>query len=208
MSHNRLITCLALLSLLAASCAGTPRQIASYPKEEPVTLSTYPNLPETYTYDAYLELESHYPDSSASRAIKLTEEYGGYLVDSRSWWVDEEEHINLVLRVPAANFDKLYGELLLLGDEISEHIYGTWDGRGDGWSIYSQISLQIHPKQSVLEGISLGRWRPVDTLQKAWSVSTSIFGFLLDALIWLVVVVGPFVLIGLGIRKLVLKVRH
>jgi hypothetical protein len=50
-------------------------------------------------------------------------------------------------------------------------------------------------------------WRPARTLQQAFSVFLSIFGFLTDILIWVVVVVGPFLLIGLGIGLIIRKRR-
>ncbi len=46
-------------------------------------------------------------------------------------------------------------------------------------------------------------WSPAWTFQRAWQVTAGIFTFLLDGLIWIAVVAGPFVLIGLGILYLV-----
>jgi hypothetical protein len=110
--------------------------------------------------------------------------------------------------VPAANFDGLYAELQRLGTVTSEHIYSRWDGSGDGWRVYSHITLQLCSKTSDWPSISLGSWHPLDTLRDAWGVTAAIFGFLLDLLIWVVVVAGPFVLIGLGARQLYLKLRQ
>jgi hypothetical protein len=45
-------------------------------------------------------------------------------------------------------------------------------------------------------------------LRRAWQVTASIFTFLLDGLIWIGVVAGPFVLIGLGILFLVRRARR
>jgi hypothetical protein len=206
MSRNRLIVILTLLSLFAAGCAGMPRQIASYPQEK--TIAVYPAVHGSYVYNAYLELEVRRPNSTAERAIELTEDYGGYLSDSQSWWTDGDEQDSLELMVPAINFEGLYEALQRLGTLTSEHVYARWDGSGDGWSVYSQISLMLRSQTSHWPSISLVSWHPVDTLRQAWEVSTSIFGFLFDLLIWVVVVVGPFVLIGLGVRKLYLKLRQ
>jgi hypothetical protein len=205
MLYKRLVIFLTLLTLFAAGCSGAPRQIASYPQEK--TVAVYPNN-GSYVYDAYLEMEVRHPDVTAERAIELTQDYGGYLSNSQSWWLDGEEQFSLELMVPAANFDELYTELQRLGMVTSEHIYSRWDGSGDGWGVYSHITLQLRSKTSDWPTISLGSWRPLDTLREAWGVSAAIFSFLLDMLIWMVVVAGPFVLIGLGARKLYLKLRQ
>lgn len=205
MSRNRLIVFLTLLTLFAGGCSGTPRQIAAYPQEK--TVASYPSH-GSYVYDASLELEVRRPASTAGRAIDVTQDYGGYLSSSQSWWLDGDEQFSLELMVPAANFDGLYAELQRLGTVTREHVYGRWDGSDDGWSVYSHITLQLRSKTSDWPAISLGNWRPLNTLQEAWNVSAAIFGFLFDLLIWVTVVVGPFVLIGLVGRKLYLKLRQ
>lgn len=205
MSRNRFILLITALTLLATGCAGAPHQIATYPQEN--TVAVYPSQ-GGYVYNASLEMEVRHPDSTAERAIQLTQDYGGYLSDSQSWWVDGEEQVSLELMVPAINFEALYAEIQRLGDVTSEHVYARWDGSGDGWSVYSQINLILHGKPTRWPSIYMGNFHPLDTLRQAWSVSMTIFGFLFDVLIWVVVVLGPFVLIGLGARKLYLKIRQ
>ena len=205
MSTKRLIVFLTLLTLLAAGCSGTPHQIAAYPQEK--TVATYPSH-GSYVYNASLELDVRRPDATAERAIDLTEDYGGYLSDSQSWWADGDEQVSLLLMVPAINFEGLYADLQRLGTLTSEHVYARWDGSGDGWNVYSQISLLLRSKASHWPTVSLGSWHPLDTLHQAWNVSATLFGFLFDVLIWIMVVVGPFVLLGLGARQLYLKLRH
>jgi hypothetical protein len=206
MFRKQSLVLLILLSLYLAACSGAPKQIATYPQEKPVAAAGYP-AGGSYVYDAYLELEVRRPESTAERAIDLTQDYGGYLADSQSWWVDGEQQVSLSLSVPAVNFDQLYSALQRLGTVTSEHVYGRWDGSGDGWRITSQITLLLRDSSPRWPRLSLGDWHLLDTLQQAWHVSTSLFGFLLDVLIWALVVVGPFVLIGLGVRKLYLKLK-
>ena len=140
----------------------------AYPQEK--TVASYPSH-GSYVYDASLELEIRRPASTAERAIELTQDYGGYLSSSQSWWLDGDEQFSLELMVPAANFDGLYAELQRLGTVTREHVYGRWDGSGDGWSVYSHITLQLRSKTSDWPAISLGNWRPLDTLREAWNVS-------------------------------------
>ncbi|MBN2550223.1 MAG: hypothetical protein JXB15_13755 [Anaerolineales bacterium] len=51
-------------------------------------------------------------------------------------------------------------------------------------------------------------WNPGRTLRSALGVFLSIFGFLADIIIWLLVVVGPFVLLGWGGMKLARRLRR
>lgn len=205
MSRNRTTILFAICVVCLAACSGSPRQIASYAQEKTVATANHPS--SSYIYDAYLEMEVRQPESSAERATELAQDYGGHLDSSQAWWVDGEQQISLELSVPAFNFDRLYAALQRLGTVNREHVYGRWDGDGDGWRIYSQITLELQQRPSAWPRISLGDWHPLDTLQEAWHVTTVLLGFLLDVLIWALVVTGPFILLGLGVRKLYKKVK-
>jgi Domain of unknown function (DUF4349) len=206
MFRNRWIVLLLALILSLAACSGAPRQIATYPQEKPLAASGQYDH-GSYVYDAYIELEVRNPESKAEQAIDLTQNYGGYLSNSQTWWTDGKQQVRLTLMVPVINFDKLYNALPPLGRVARENIYGRWDGNGDGWSTYSQITLLLSASSPDLPRISLGNWHPLDTLRQAWRVSTTLIGFLIDVLVWALVVIGPFVLIGLGLRKLYLKLK-
>jgi hypothetical protein len=51
--------------------------------------------------------------------------------------------------------------------------------------------------------MAVSKRQPLVTLAKAWDVFLYIFGFILDVLIWVTVVGGPFLLIGWIVLKLI-----
>ena len=207
MFRKQFLVLLILLNLSLAACSGAPKQIATYPQEKPVARPGTPPAAATSMMPTSSWRSGAPSQRPRGTAIDLTQDYGGYLANSQSWWVDGEQQVSLSLSVPAVNFDKLYSALQRLGTVTSEHVYGRWDGSGDGWRTTSQITLLLRDSSPGWPRLSLGDWHLLDTLQQAWHVSTSLFGFLLDMLIWALVVVGPFILIGLGLRKLYLKLK-
>lgn len=214
MARNRFLILILLAALFLAGCAGssTPKMIGSYPSgSHGETGQPQYSPPAEYVYDAYIELEVSNADRATSRAEDLAYGYGGYLVSSQSWRMDGKKNITLTLAVPAANFGYLRAALLDLGTVLSENVSGEWVQSGYGsneWNIYSQITLQLHSKAFSLPTISLGGWRPLQTLLQALGVSLSIFSFVVDFVIWIVVVLGPFVLLIWGVRLLYRKLRH
>jgi hypothetical protein len=207
MSHLRQFILILLLGLSLAACApgqATPQLIASYPSEGG---SQGYSPPAQYVYDAYLELEVRNVESAAERAEELAGEYGGYLERSQSWRSDGSQHASLVLAVPAPNFEALLDRLAGLGTPLSQNISGQWVNAGSQWAVYSEITLQLHQKGPNWPSISLGDWQPLHTLQQALGVSANIFGFLLDVLIWVLVVIGPFALLAWGLRRAYQKLR-
>jgi hypothetical protein len=200
---KKFILILVFLTVFLGSCSSSdgPEQIAVFPKEEPIAV--YPRLPENVViYAATLDLEVSDVERGAERAKEIAFEQHGYLVSAQSWYRDGEKHSTMVLAVSAQRFDRTRDDLLRLGTLTGEWISSELVAAGNGsQDTFSQITLYLHPKESGFPEISLPQWRPVRTFQKAWTVFTSIFGFLLDMLIWVAVVVGPFLLIGLIIKK-------
>jgi len=215
LSHALIRPGLCVLALLLAACSGsaTPQLIGSYPKQEAVS-PTYAPPPANLlvVYNAYLELEVRDTDQAARRATQLAYEYGGYLVNSQSWFVEERKYTTLTLAVPVARFEAARQALSRLGALVGESISGDVVRTGygaDEWNVYSNITVQLRPAAPSFSLPPLPRfgWSPVQTFQQAFGVFASIFTFLLDILIWIVVVVGPFVLMGLGVRALIRRFR-
>ncbi len=202
MSRICLLTLFALacLSLAACTAQATPQLIASYPARAGSQVYTPPS--DQYVYDAYLELDVRSVDTTVARATDLAEDYGGYLERSQTWSVDGKQHASLTLAVPPPYFQALYDRLAALGTPLSTTTRGQWVDVGPGWAVYSEITLQLHQKGLDWPSVSLGDWRPLRTLQLALGVTGSIFGFLLDVTIWILVVIGPFALLFWGGRAL------
>jgi hypothetical protein len=196
---------LVLLGLLAAcSKVNRPEQIAIYPKEDPIAI--YRHFPEiSVTYNATLDMEVSNVERATERVKGIAFEHGGYLVSIQSWFRDGEKHSTVILAVPPYQFDHTRDEILRLGRLNGEWISSELDSHGyEPGDKFAQITIYLHPREFPLPEVSLPKWRPVQTFQRALGVFASIFGFLLDIVIWIVVVAGPFVLIGFGAVKLYL----
>jgi hypothetical protein len=199
-----------LAAVVLAACGGSasPQLIGSYPKGSGAS-STYAPPPSNLlvVYNAYLDLEVADTDRAAQRATDLTYNYGGYLVSSQSWYQDNRKHTTLTLAVPVAQFESTRQALLDLGKLQSESVSGdlvnTCCG-ADSWNIFSNITLQLHPAPPTFRLPSLPNigWSPAHTFESAFGVFAALFTFLVDIVIWAAVVVGPFVLLGVGLRAL------
>jgi len=199
---------ISLFPILAA-CSGStqPKQIASYPsKGEP---KGQPISHEQFVYDAFMEMEAWNPEDAAERASERAYDFGGYLVSSQSWTQNGQSHVQLVLAVPVPNYEALHQAILDLGTLQSERVSGEWVSSryGSDWSIYSEITVTFHPRSAARPVISTTDWSPLHTLEHAWRVFVTIFGFVIDILIWVIVLVGPFILMGIGLRAVIRKLR-
>ena len=198
-----------VLALLLSSCTGisSSQLIASNPRNTPIAV--YPDK-GVVIYRAYFELKVKNVDHSADQAIRIGYDHGGYLVSSQSWWADGRKNIILVLAVPTANFDRTRLALLRLGYLISESVSGELVTTPYTEPTFSHITLQLRPGGIRLPSPSIDPpgWDPGHTFQRAFSVFLSVFGFLADILIWAIVVVGPFLLIGWLLWLLVRRLRR
>jgi hypothetical protein len=208
-----LVVAAGALTLAACSGSATPQLIGSYPKGGESS-ATYPPPPANLlvVYNAYLELEVSNVDSAADRAIQTAYDHSGYLVSSQSWYQGSRKYATLTLAVPVAQFESTKKALLRLGTLITENASGELVNTGSGatdWNTFSNITVQLRSTPAALELPSLPSigWSPMRTFEQAFGVFASIFTFLVDIVIWVAVIVGPFVLMGLGARALMRQWR-
>jgi Domain of unknown function (DUF4349) len=213
---------LALFALLPAltacgSFAATPQLIGSAPRptESPAQLSGYAAAPENLlvVYNGSLDLEVRDVDAAAQRAAQLAYDYGGYLVESALWRSDGRRYATLTLAVPVGYYDQLYASLLRLGTVSSEYESGSLTALGpyqDEWNTYSHITLSLRPAAALtsLPRLPDTGWNPVRTFLQAFGFVAGILQWLVDILIWVVVVAGPFALLGWGVRAAVRRWRR
>jgi len=190
--------------LMACSSSQAPRLIGSYPSTPP---ESRPLQGTTIIYRTELDLAVTDPQTAAQCALQYAYNHGGYLVDRNSWVSKGQAKVTLELAVPSTAYESLHNDLLGLGIFIREsqdsRMIGTYSW--DPLSTYSQITVHFSPISNVSSRFSLPAWRPIHTLQNAIAVSLAIFGFLSNILIWIVVVVGPFALIGWLIYRVLTK---
>jgi hypothetical protein len=205
-ARPRLIIWIVILAALLAACS-SPQMIAAYPKSTPI--ARYPAPPASAPH-ASLQVQVADVDRAAQRAVELAADHGGYASSSQSWYTREGKVVSLELVVPAVSFERLCRALLGLG-RPSQQLFSSLPepGRyGEPYIPPATIDLQLHPAPALWPpAVEPGDWRPLNTFQRAWRVFMSIFGFLVDVLIWIAVVVGPFVLIGLGAWAVIRRLR-
>ena len=169
-----------------------------------------PSLPAagSFVYNASLAPRGPDPEGAAGRAEGVAYEYGGYLVGTHTWKQDGGEIVNVTLAVPLYSFDALHEDLLR---------QGSWRARACGRAhrLRPRRHAQLFPDQRRAPpphaGVAWYRHRlvgPGQTFARALQVSVAIFGFLANILIWLVVVLGPFVLLAWGGWALFSRLAH
>jgi hypothetical protein len=196
----------AILALLVSACSGVaPKQIAAAPRITPI--ARFPGS-EQIVYHAYMELQVAGVDAAAERAARLAERYGGYYTGGQSWYVDGRKLTTIELAVPTPNFDRLRQSILELGVLLNETVSSRpVQPPPPSGSQFSSITLHLRPDEAdwipaAPPDFHSTGWNPAETFRRAFGVFLSIFGFLADVLIWIVVVAGPFILIALLIWRL------
>lgn len=207
MSRKLLVSIfLSILGFVLVACSGSaPKQIAALPKEKPI--AQYPSQ-ILIIYQAYLELKVSDVDRAVEKATRLGYDYGGYLASSQSWYVDGRKVSTVELAVPTANFEGLRIALRGLGDLVNESISGETTS-GSGYpQHFSTITVQFRPGGINLPPIDTRGWNPLNTIQSAFQVFLSVFGFLADIILWVLIVGGPFFMIYLGVRIVLRRLRR
>ena len=208
MSRTQFLIYAGVLLLLASgqtacSALATPRQIATYPLSTPYA---QPGLARVY--DTYLDLEVPDVEEAAEKAIHLTYQVGGLLLETRSWQQEGSKHTTLVLAALVSRSEALRSALLELGTPLQEQLSSRIISRsGEDPNTYAYFTVHLQERGSRLIAIPTTSWRPIRTLARAWSVFVSIFGFLVDVLIWVTVIPGPFILIGLVVWFILRRYR-
>ena len=78
-----------------------------------------------------------------------------------------------------------------------------------GQVIYATLTVHFIPDPPLftLPRLPDTGWSPLRTFARAFGLFATIFTFILDLVIWLTVVVGPFILMALGARYLARRLR-
>jgi hypothetical protein len=195
----------ALVGVGLGACAGsaTPQLIGSYPRQP---IATYaPPGPVLLVNEVSLTIEVRDAAAAAGTAASLAENQGGYVTAWQSWYAGSALHHSLTLAVPPARFDSVHQALIDLGslaaEQGSTRTAPAGPGAGPAFAILTVHFVPVEPAGRLPRLPGTG-WNPVHTFQHAFAVFASIFAAIADITIWLVVVAGPFVLIGLGLRAL------
>jgi len=185
-----------LAALLLTACS-QPLAAEWIVAANPTPIAVYPP-PDAIAYHAYLEILTADVDKAAAFASRAVYDLGGQVENSRSWFVGSQKYTSLDLSVSSYNYEALRSSLARLGVIVNETSVGE-PRRGAplrGTYPVIQVTLQLDPVLPTITYPTRPGWNPLNTLQSAWQVFMRIFGFLVDILIWVLVVAGPFALIG------------
>jgi hypothetical protein len=191
---------LVIIGGLLASCspeAPTPQQIAAYPQSS--GRDWY--LPPAHeggglVYEAYLALDVRDPEAAAAEAERMAQDFGGYLINSYASYSQGTPTITLELRVPSHMFDAARQSFRSLGTLVRETVSGEWNNDYADWERYGQFTLFFRQQTYPLSLPEPLDWNPGRTLQRALGLSVRLMSILIDLLIWVVVILGPFALVG------------
>jgi hypothetical protein len=201
-----------LLSLVLFGCANSASspEISFEPHRTPIAIYP-PGIPRSYR--ANLEISVADVDIATAKAAQMIKEFDGNIVDSSAWYSRNQKNVKLEIDVPFRNFEGLHASLLGLGKILKESPAGNstipnYD-TNSAYEMMSHISLMIISERAVaFPNFQIAGWNPLSTFRRAFNIFIRIFGFLVDILIWLLVVLGPFLLIGLGFWWLFRRVRR
>lgn len=194
---------LLLIWMVLTACmpeSPVPQRIATYPRD-PGGDWVLPAQPAGghLLYEAYLALEVPDPEAASVEATRLTREFGGYPIHSYTSRVRGEESTTLELHIPPHNFEPARHSFRSLGNVVRETITGEWGGNQSGRESYARITLFLRRERPLFLPWTWVDWHPGVTLRRALGVSARLLGTLADALIWVVVLLGPIASIAWGI---------
>ena len=195
--NARLFLLIGLMAGIISGCisAAEPAQIAIFPKTTPI--ARYPS-DITPQYNTTLEIWVSDLEHAVQEAYRLTARYNGFVKEFYNWQSKGRDIATLEIIVPSEYFDSLRLGFLSLGIVASE---SAVTGRVEPLPIqpgprFSQITLQLQASRSTGMPLKPANWSPSNTFQRAFGVFMTIFGFIVDLLIWIVVVAGPFLIVG------------
>lgn len=194
------------LNLTACGAQEAPELIGSYPSE-PNGNQSKSNSPydAVLVYEAEIDLQVRDVYRSSEKITRLANQYGGYLVDSQTWFLGDEDHARLIVKVPSSNFFPMYKAIKKLGEVEFETYIGEPDydfSKGIGRGEMSEINIHLMSTPSWYDVKPDKNWWPLITFQNAFDVSKMIIAFIIDVLIWVIVVLGPLALAFLGIKRI------
>jgi hypothetical protein len=205
MSNRRttLVLCATLFWLLTACSSAATKQIASAPRVSPPITP----IAVTIVHHAYLELQVIDVDRAIEQTVSRTQLYGGVLKSLSTWETAGQQAATLELAVPNETYISLRNEIVSNGILVNEQVDQEFVEMNPP-PYYAILTVQFRPAgtTSILPRPG-GGWNPILTFQRAFSVFITIFGFVVDILIWITVVVGPFVLLGWAGWKITRRLR-
>ena len=187
-----------LLTGLAVACDGASeaKVIATYPRREeaaggPVVQS------------AHFELAVYEAEAAARQVMQLARRHEGYIYTFEA--PKGTGHATVVARMPVSEFPSFHRALPRLGTVVSERITEVVGGRP---VTYTRVTVILRSSRGPIAPYRVDGWSPADTFRAAFAVFARLFQAVVDGLIWIAVVAGPFALMLFGLAALVRRLRR
>jgi hypothetical protein len=201
MKNIRRLLLLTLFSvcLVLAACSQAPELIAAYP----VSGTSHQNSPhaDPYHYEAVISMDVRDVDDAEESIARLAQDFNGYMTGTSSYWVGEQKYSDLTLELPFNRYNDFRQALDRIGDVTHERLSSYTSYSSGSWDD-TRVTISLSPNQETPIKLPSG-WRPLTTLESAFQVFLTVFGFIVDILIWIVVVAGPFALLAWIIVRIV-----
>ncbi len=186
--------CCLLISINLTACASGPKLIAV----QPVNQIAASSFEQAYQFNAELEIEVWNVEAATEEVCQLVYNLDGYIEDSQAYHAAGWTFSRMEISVPNRHFEDLNQDLAKLGRVIHSYVITNQvkSGLGRYPSNTSYLTLIIRSRQASRVQIIQPGWNPLRTLHNAIDVSINLFSFLINLAIWVLVVTGPFFLIG------------
>ena len=189
---------LLLLTGLSVACDGASeaKVIATYPRREEAA-----GGPDVQS--AHFELAVSDVEAAARQVAQLARRHEGYIFTFEA--PKGTGHASVVAQMPVDQFPSFRRALPRLGTVIGERITEVVGGRP---VIYTSVTVTVRSSRGPIAPYRVDGWNPADTFRAAFAVFARLFQAVVDGLIWIAVVAGPFALMLFGLATLVRRLRR
>lgn len=184
-----------MVLLLAVACDGTsmPQVIASHPREDAEPQLSVPT-------EGRFELTVRNAARAMDDVAHLAVEHDGIVMDEAEWRSSHGRNGSMTVIIPVANLGSFLRGLRTVGTVLTDQLVI------DGDQSVTNTHLRIILHEPIVSEPQT--WNPARTFGTALSVFLHLFQVVVDGLIWIVVVAGPFVLMGIGLFVVLRRARQ
>jgi hypothetical protein len=159
-----------------------------------------PNPPEWTQVDVWYSLLVAQPEHAAYAVVQAVQASGGYVFEQFEHYEKGERHVVIEANVPTNRLKSFEASFAGIGN-----LSGSSSSAFHSGEYMTQVRVTLSPKIPPAGYVEIRGWRPGKTFEAALGVLGSILRVLVDFLIWLGVLIGPFVVLGYIIRYALIR---
>jgi hypothetical protein len=154
-----------------------------------------PDPPEWTQVDVWYSMLVARPDHAAYAVVQAVQASGGYVFEQFDHYEKGERHVVIEANVPTNGLKSFEASLASIGN-----LTGSSPSAFHSGEYMTQVRVTLSPKIPPASYVEIRGWRPGETFEAALGVLGSILRVLIDFLIWVGVLIGPFFILGYVIR--------